>query len=128
VCLLIDNCNLDFLKKMLELNFTFNISNNHASNSIDLTSKILLVNYSIVMLLGLIGNFSTVYVALCCKNTQKITNIYISNLALADLLVVVLVIPENALRLLQLQPPDFCRRIFCKYTGFFQGNIIIFKL
>ena len=119
---------------MLELNFTFNISSSsisnisssgsssHATNSIDLTNKILLVNYSIVMILGLIGNLTTVYVALFSKKTQKITNIYISNLALADLLVVVLVIPENCSRLLQIQPPDFCRRIFCKYTGFFQGK------
>ena len=104
---------------MLELD-AYNLTS-QAPNSISLSNKILLVNYSIVMVLGLIGNLSTIYVAMFSKKTQKITNIYISNLALADLLVVLLVIPENSLRLLQIQPPEFCRRIFCKYTGFFQG-------
>lgn len=112
------------MENMLEFNY-YNLSSNpiESIEKIGLwPNKVLLINYSIVIVLGLIGNLTTIYLVLFSKKMQQATNIYISNLAVADLLVIFLVIPENSLRLLFIQPPDICRRIFCKITGFTHGK------
>jgi hypothetical protein len=88
-------------------------------------NKIILVNYVIIVILGLIGNLSTIYLVIKTKKSHKqAANIYISNLAIADLCVIFLVIPENCLRLMQIHTDDIWSSLFCKYSGFTHGVLL----
>lgn len=110
--------------KMFQLNETFLPNNN---NNIEIwPNKVLLAIYSIVFMVGLSGNILTIYLVIFIKKMQSMTNKFISNLAVADLLVIFLVIPENALRLMLKQPPDIGGHLFCKFTAFIQGKFGIF--
>ena len=91
--------------------------------------KILLFVYTLVFIVGFLGNLLTIYLVLFFKKIQSMTNKFISNLALADLLVIFLVIPENFIRLMKYNeslttvPPDLSSRIFCKLGSFTHGDI-----
>ncbi|XP_076018972.1 neuropeptide Y receptor Y7 [Genypterus blacodes] len=53
----------------------------------------LITAYSIIILLGLLGNSLVVYMIIRYKNMRTVTNFFIANLALADLLVDTLCLP-----------------------------------
>ena len=90
-------------------------------------NQILLFFYVFVFLLGLFGNLLTIYLVIFFKKIQSMTNKFISNLALADLLVILIVTPENVIRLMK--PDDAFNKssglnshILCKLTVFIHGN------
>lgn len=90
-------------------------------------NQILLFIYSLVFILGLLGNLLTIYLVIFFKKIQSMTNKFISNLALADLLVILIVIPENVIRLMNPndafhKTSDRANHIFCKLTVFVHGN------
>ncbi|CAL8355789.1 unnamed protein product [Merluccius merluccius] len=53
----------------------------------------LIMAYSLIILLGLLGNALVIYMILRYKNMRTVTNFFIANLALADLLVDTLCLP-----------------------------------
>ena len=90
-------------------------------------NQILLFIYSLVFILGFLGNLLTIYLVIFFKKIQSMTNKFISNLALADLLVILIVIPENVIRLMNPndafhETSDRANHIFCKLTVFVHGN------
>jgi hypothetical protein len=89
-------------------------------NSIKLwPNKILVIVYALVFTIGLVGNITVIYFVLFYKRMQSMTNKFITNLALADLLVIFICIPDEVTRLLETQWKY--KEYFCKITNFIQG-------
>uniref|UniRef100_A0A915CPU9 G-protein coupled receptors family 1 profile domain-containing protein n=1 Tax=Ditylenchus dipsaci TaxID=166011 RepID=A0A915CPU9_9BILA len=65
-------------------NYLFSLASN-SDNAI--TKTVFLLSYLTVFLTSISGNSLVVYVVLTSKNMQTVTNIFITNLAAADLLV-----------------------------------------
>ena len=82
-------------------------------------NKILIIVYLIVFIVGLFGNIIVIYFVLYYKRMQSMTNKFITNLALADLLVIFICIPDEVTRLLETQWKY--EKIFCMITNFSQG-------
>lgn len=53
----------------------------------------LIVAYSLIILLGLVGNTLVIYMIILYKNMRTVTNFFIANLALADLMVDTICLP-----------------------------------
>ncbi|XP_061089967.1 neuropeptide Y receptor Y7 [Conger conger] len=53
----------------------------------------LIIAYSLIILLGLVGNSLVIYMIVCYRNMRTVTNYFIANLALADLMVDSLCLP-----------------------------------
>ncbi len=58
---------------------------------------ILIFCYTIIFLLGISGNLLVVYVVVRNKNMQTITNIFITNLAVSDIMMCLLAVPFTPL-------------------------------
>ncbi|XP_066544562.1 C-X-C chemokine receptor type 2 isoform X2 [Amia ocellicauda] len=56
------------------------------SSDIGLDSRLVVVIYTLVVLLGLLGNILVIFVILCMDNKRSSTDVYLLNLAVADLL------------------------------------------
>ncbi|CAF5157278.1 unnamed protein product, partial [Rotaria sp. Silwood1] len=56
-------------------------------------SRVLLIFYFLIFIFGVIGNSVVIYVAIRKKNYRNVTNCYVINLAIADLLFLSLSIP-----------------------------------
>ncbi|MEE6519351.1 hypothetical protein FKM82_031106 [Ascaphus truei] len=76
------------------------IHNLHGASSIMMDSTnilgvqvILIVAYSLIILLGLVGNSLVIYMIVKYKNMRTVTNFFIANLALADIMVDSLCLP-----------------------------------
>ena len=83
-------------------------------------NKILLLAYFIVFAVGLISNLIVIYFVLFYKRMQSMTNKFITNLAVADLMVIFICIPYTASRYLSYEwSLGF---FFCKFTVFVQGK------
>ena len=59
---------------------------------------ILSVAYALVFFLGVIGNALVIAVVVRYPSMQSVTNVFIANLAIADLLVVVICLPVNLIQ------------------------------
>lgn len=89
-------------------------------------NKILIIVYLIIFIVGLFGNVIVIYFVLYYKRMQSMTNKFITNLALADLLVIFICIPDEVTRLLETQWKY--EKFFCMITNFSQGYYQSFKL
>lgn len=97
-------------------NYTFDIK----TSEIKLwPNKILAIVYLIIFIVGLFGNVIVIYFVLFYKRMQSMTNKFITNLALADLLVIFICIPDEVTRLLEIKWKY--EKYFCKITHFSQG-------
>lgn len=83
-------------------------------------NKILIVLYLIIFITGLIGNVIVIYFVLFYKRMQSMTNKFITNLALADLLVIFVCIPDEIARLMEVSWKY--EKFFCEITNFSQGK------
>lgn len=83
-------------------------------------NKILTVLYLIIFITGLIGNVIVIYFVLFYKRMQSMTNKFITNLALADLLVIFVCIPDEIARLMEVSWKY--EKFFCEITNFSQGK------
>ncbi|GIY28344.1 neuropeptide SIFamide receptor [Caerostris darwini] len=61
----------------------------------DLVTAIFVIGYIMVFILGIIGNVFVIGVVLRMKRMRSVTNYYLANLALADLLVIIFCIPAT---------------------------------
>jgi hypothetical protein len=59
---------------------------------------LLSVAYALVFFLGVIGNLLVIAVVVRYPSMQSVTNVFIANLAIADLLVVVICLPVNLIQ------------------------------
>ena len=82
-------------------------------------NRVLLVIYLIIFVVGLTGNFIVIYFVLFYKRMQTMTNNFITNLAVADLLVIFICVPITASRLLY--DSWIFGRFMCRISGFAQG-------
>jgi hypothetical protein len=82
-------------------------------------NKILIFIYSSVFLVGLVGNFIVIYFVLVYKRMQTMTNKFITNLALADLLVIFICIPVTVSHLVFNQ--WMLGKYMCRFSSFAQG-------
>jgi hypothetical protein len=82
-------------------------------------NKILIYVYMIIFIAGLVGNLIVIYFVLFYRRMQSMTNKFITNLALSDLLVIFICIPDEITRLNKTQ--RIYGELFCKITHFVQG-------
>lgn len=61
------------------------------------TQAIFYIEYTAIFMLGVFGNCLVCYVVFCNKHMQNVTNYFITNLALADILLCVLAVPFTPL-------------------------------
>ncbi len=82
-------------------------------------NKILISLYLVIFLIGLVGNIFVIYFVLFYKRMQSMTNKFITNLALADMLVIFICIPDEVARLMEISWKY--EKFFCEITHFSQG-------
>lgn len=105
--------------------FNYDISNNYSSpfeketNSEKFKNNLVLVAYIFLFILGLIGNFLVIYFVMHKKRMHTTTNTLITNLALADLLVIMICVPVTASRYYTHE--YIFGELICKTSGFIQG-------
>lgn len=63
--------------------------------------------YSVIFLLGLVGNCLVVAVMIRCPQMRTVTNLFIVNLAVADILVVLFCLPANLLSTIYVRKFNF---------------------
>uniref|UniRef100_A0A0N5CH63 G_PROTEIN_RECEP_F1_2 domain-containing protein n=1 Tax=Strongyloides papillosus TaxID=174720 RepID=A0A0N5CH63_STREA len=83
---------------------------------------IILFVYTIIFLIGVLGNSMVLSIIYFEKKAKKSTNIFIMNLAIADLLFIIVCLPDSASSLfdINLLPESFCRfQMFFKYMSIF---------
>lgn len=84
-----------------EHNFTANILPTHVSYENPISNKavqaIFCVIYTIIFVLGLLGNVLVCFVVIRNKAMQTVTNLFISNLALSDILLCIFAVPFTPL-------------------------------
>ncbi|CAF1288909.1 unnamed protein product [Rotaria sordida] len=80
--------------KMMILNETITRKSSSTHNIYIISAgHLLIVFYCIIFILGFLGNSAVIYVAIRKKKYRNVTNCYVINLALADLLFLTLAIP-----------------------------------
>ena len=115
--------------------FEWNLNNNNSvfNNSMLLSSLhafqqnysktlhlILIVLYAIIFVIGFISNILVIYFVLLYKRMQTMTNKFLTNLAVADLLAVLICVPVNMGHLYSPHGYIF-GEIICKFSPFIQG-------
>ena len=120
VLLLSDNLYSQINQSYFTLNFSLHSLLIETSPTKLWPNKILIIVYAIVFIVGLIGNITVIYFVLIYKRMQSMTNKFITNLALADLLVIFICIPDEVTRLSETQWKY--KEYFCKITPFSQGK------
>ena len=107
-------------------NFTYpnlNVLFRNAQSSyktIDLwPDKFLICIYIIIFIVGLIGNFLVIYFVIFYKRMQSMTNKFITNLAVADLAVILICVPVTVSRLVYKQ--WVLGEFLCRFSSFVQG-------
>lgn len=82
-----------------------NIDSNHSSNLTDQHSRVTIgiigTLYGLISLIGIVGNSLVVYVVCIRKSMQSVTNLFIMNLALSDILVCLLAVPFTPISFFQ---------------------------
>uniref|UniRef100_A0AAN0LHY1 Neuropeptide SIFamide receptor n=1 Tax=Polyphagotarsonemus latus TaxID=1204166 RepID=A0AAN0LHY1_9ACAR len=84
-----------------------------------LVSVIYLIAYSLVFILGFIGNCCVIFVVIRSSQMRNATNFFICNLALADMLVVICCLPATLIG--HLFKPWILGWFLCKAVSYFQG-------
>lgn len=95
------------------------LSGQKSTNNSNLTNHLFILIYAVIFLVGLVGNFLVIYFVLVYKRMQTMTNKLITNLSIADLLVIFICVPVTA--------SGYVTRnwlfgeLVCKASGFVQG-------
>ncbi|CAF0943700.1 unnamed protein product [Brachionus calyciflorus] len=78
-----------------------------------------IIIYVLIFLIGLFGNFIVIYFVLVYKRMQTMTNKFITNLAVSDLLVIFICIPVTASRYITKE--WVFGEFMCRFSSFAQG-------
>ncbi|XP_039449563.1 RYamide receptor [Culex pipiens pallens] len=117
-------------------NYTLNISDAEIINSHDVLYDVpvglvvlLSVFYGTISVLAVIGNSLVIWIVLTTKQMQTITNMFIANLALADVIIAMFAIPFQfqAAVLQRWNLPDFMCP-FCPFVQLLSVNVSVFTL
>jgi heme/copper-type cytochrome/quinol oxidase subunit 2 len=65
-----------------------------------MTILILFIFYSLIFVIGITGNLLVVYVVVRKKSMRSVTNLFIMNLALSDILICLLAVPFTPISVL----------------------------
>lgn len=65
-----------------------------------MTIGLLCIFYSLIFVIGITGNLLVVYVVVRKKSMQSVTNLFIMNLALSDILICLLAVPFTPISVL----------------------------
>jgi hypothetical protein len=87
------------------------------------SSRLFIFIYSTLFVVGLVGNFVVIYFVLFYKRLQTMTNKFITNLSVADLLVIIICIPVTASR--YVTNKWIFGEIICRTSSFIQGFFYI---
>ena len=117
---------LDLKMQEFDFEISLNFSNLFSSliqaqkNESKLLNLIFIVIYIVIFVVGFISNFLVIYFVLVYKRMQTMTNKILTNLAVADLLVVLICVPVTIGRLYK--PHEYIFGEFiCKCSSFIQG-------
>lgn len=129
------------LASMTEVRIVFNFSHYHMFANIsmntsyssinskefsepkNLTDHIFLLIYSAIFVIGLVGNCLVIYFVLFYKRMQTMTNKLITNLSIADLLVICFCVPVTASQ--HVSRNWVFGEVVCRASGFVQGNLTL---
>ena len=89
----------------------------------NLTDHIFLLIYSTIFVIGLVGNCLVIYFVLFYKRMQTMTNKLITNLSIADLLVICFCVPVTASQ--HVSRNWVFGEVVCRASGFVQGNLTL---
>lgn len=104
------------------------LNSNKSTMTMYITSKLGFINfsdlvflliYALIFVVGLVGNFIVIYFVLVYKRMQTMTNKLITNLSIADLLVIFFCVPVTASGCLSSN--WLFGELVCKASGFTQG-------
>lgn len=101
-----------------------NNNNNNYNNTKmirTLSDHVFLFIYALIFLVGLVGNFLVIYFVLFYKRMQTITNKLITNLSIADLLVIFFCVPVTASQ--HVSRNWLFGEVVCRASGFVQGKL-----
>jgi hypothetical protein len=125
------NTNMSNIIEFHDNNFSnILVSNNYhllnKNKSLDLWPNLIFICiYVVLFFVGLISNFIVIYFVLVYKRMQTMTNKFITNLSLADLLVTFICIPVTASR--YMSNDWLLGEIMCRISSFIQGKYLLFK-
>ncbi|XP_042907785.1 neuromedin-K receptor isoform X2 [Parasteatoda tepidariorum] len=85
--------------------------------------------YGLISILSIVGNFSVIVIVALSRRMQNVTNYFIANLAVADMIIGLFVIPfhfQAALLQRWVLPPFMCA--FCPFIQVLSVNVSVFSL
>ncbi len=122
------NINSDFSLDNTSLNYDTNESNEYLSSMASLKVFFYCL-YVLIFILGIAGNALVCYVVLRNPTMHTVTNVFITNLALSDVLLCVFAVPFTPLYLLTYKEWVFGTAL-CHLVPFAQGmyHLILFSI
>jgi len=100
-------------------------SKNFDSNTSLLFSFILFFAYAIIFLMGLVGNIFVIVVIIKCRRMRTLTNRFLLNLALSDLLATLICLPPTAYH--HYDKRWIFGEFLCRFVPFIQGTSLFFS-
>jgi hypothetical protein len=85
-------------------------------------NSIIIIFYSIIFIISLFGNSLVCYVILSARQMRTVTNFYIANLTISDIMMTLINIPFNIMRFLLDDWPF--GELLCKCVPFIQTNSV----
>lgn len=103
------------------LNLTYlTLDSTQLAGAQKLSDLVFLLIYAVIFLVGLVGNVLVIYFVLFYKRMQTMTNKLITNLSIADLLVICFCVPVTASQ--HFSHNWLFGEVVCRASGFVQGN------
>ncbi len=97
-------------------------SKSFQSNTPLLFSFVLFFAYAIIFLIGLIANIFVIIVIIKCRRMRTLTNRFLLNLAISDLLATLICLPPTAYH--HYDKRWIFGEFLCRFVPFIQGNIM----
>ena len=104
-------------------NNSHSLANNFRTNTPFLFSFSLLLAYGIIFLIGLFANIFVIIVIMKCRRMRTLTNRFLLNLAISDLLATLICLPPTAYH--HYEKRWIFGELLCRFVPFIQG--IVFR-
>ena len=120
------NSNSSSFISIMDTNTTSNESESQGSHSFWSTGQVLIPVYSIIFLLSVIGNSLVILTLVQNQRMRTVTNVFLLNLSVSDLLLGVVCMPTTLVGALL---RDFIfGEAMCKLISYFQGKNVFLLL
>lgn len=97
------------------------LANSFRTNTPLLFSFSLLLAYGVIFLIGLIANIFVIVVIIKCRRMRTLTNRFLLNLAISDLLATLICLPPTAYH--HYEKRWIFGELLCRFVPFIQGKL-----